>query len=214
MKIIKKSMLRDDVRASIRESILNNELKAGDRIVETKIAKQLGVSQSPVREAIRELELMGLVENKPFSGCIVKELSKKDLKDAYDLRAYIEAYAIREATDKITQARLKEMRKLLNKMEDVAAKGNSKDFVELDIAFHGAFIRAADNALLDKVWNMVYLAQWTFITVRTSKMTLPVLAKRHEDILISLEEHNCEKASVAVRSHFIELESEMLHDSE
>ncbi|KZL89263.1 GntR family transcriptional regulator [Clostridium magnum] len=77
MNSIKKSTLRNEVSRKIRELIFNNELKRGERIVETRIAKELGVSQSPVREAIRKLELMGLIENKPFLGCFVKKLTKK-----------------------------------------------------------------------------------------------------------------------------------------
>lgn len=210
MKHMEKPTLRLGVSQRIRESIFSNELKPGDRIVETKIAKQLGVSQSPVREAIRELELMGLIENKPFQGCFVKKLSKKDIKDAYKLRAYLEMLAAFEAAENITDEQLKEMESLIKKMKTTAQTGKVKEFVELDISFHRMIINIADNSLLEKMWDMVNLAQWTFITAKISKRSLPDLADRHEEIYKSLKKRDSEEASKCIKAHIEELEEEVL----
>lgn len=212
MQHIKKSILRHDVSQRIRESIFNNELKPGERIVETKIAKQLGVSQSPVREAIRELELMGLVESTPFLGSFVKKLSKKDIKDAYKLRAYLEMLAADEAAKNITDQQLKEIARLLKKMRTAANMGKVKEFVELDISFHKKIISIADNPLLERMWDMVNLAQWTFITAKISKRSLHDLAGRHEDIYRSLQEHDSEKAANCLKSHIEELAEEVISE--
>lgn len=210
MRFMEKPPLRVGVTQQIRESIINNELKPGDRIVETKIAKQLGVSQSPVREAIRELELMGLIENKPFRGCYVKKLSKKDIKDAYKVRAHLEMLAALEAAENITDQQLNEMESLIIKMRTTAGAGKVKEFVELDISFHRMIIHIADNSLLEKMWDMVNLAQWTFITTKISKRSLPELADRHEQIYESLKKRDSEGASKCIKSHIEELGEDVL----
>ncbi|KUO68374.1 MAG: hypothetical protein APF77_24510 [Clostridia bacterium BRH_c25] len=210
MKQMEKPTLRHGVSQSIRESIFNNELKPGDRIVETKIAKQLGVSQSPVREAIRELVLMGLIENKPFQGCFVKKLSKKDIKDAYKLRAYLEMLAAFEAAKNVTDEQLEKMESLLKRMRTTAEAGKVKAFVELDISFHKMIINIADNSLLENMWEMVNLAQWTFITTKISQRSLPDLANRHEEIYKSLKKRDSEEASKCIKAHIEELEEDVL----
>ena len=86
MNTINKKKLKDDVFASLQGAILGGELKPGDRIVETKIASEMGVSQVTVREALKELEHFGLIESKPYQGTYVKKLTKKELRDSYDAR--------------------------------------------------------------------------------------------------------------------------------
>lgn len=221
MKSINKNTLRVDVCQRIRESIINNELKPGERIVETQIAKQLGVSQSPVREAIRELEHMGLIENKPFLGCFVKKLTKKDIVDAYKLRASLEMLAASEAAKNITDDQLAEMEELIEKMKAAAKDKDVNEFVELDIAFHKMIVKISDNALLEKMWDMVNLSQWTFITTKISERSLPELADRHLDIFMSLKNRDKEEAWKCMKVHIEELGDEVIskinyqeHDSQ
>lgn len=210
MKHIQKSTLRQDVSERIRESIFNNELKPGERIVETKIAKELGVSQSPVREAIMELELMGLIETKPFIGSYVKVLSKKDIEDAYKVRAYLEMLAAYEAALHITDVQLNEMGSLIKKMRSAAEIHMVREFIELDISFHRMIVNAADNSLLKRIWEQVNIAQWTFITTKISRRSLPDLANRHEQIYESLKVRDCEEASKSIKIHIEELEMDLL----
>ena len=214
MKHIQKSTLRQDVSDRIRESIFNNELKPGERIVETKIAKELGVSQSPVREAIMELELMGLIETKPFIGSYVKVLSKKDIEDAYKLREYLEMLAASEAAVRISDMQLNEMEDLIKKMRSAAETHMVKGFIELDISFHRMIINIADNALLKRIWEQVNIAQWTFITAKISKRSLPDLADRHEQIYKCLKVHDSEEASKCIKSHIEELKLDVLSKME
>ncbi len=89
--IIGRVVLRDQIRNYLADAILNGEYSAGDRIVETRLAQQLGVSQGAVREALRELEWMGFLETQPFSGTYIKRMSVQDLIDLYPVRAALEA---------------------------------------------------------------------------------------------------------------------------
>jgi DNA-binding GntR family transcriptional regulator len=97
--IEKRPLYREEIGNAIREAIAAGDLKPGDRIVETQWAKDLGVSQSPVREAIRELEMMGLVENIPYQGCFVRTATKQDMKDAYRVRMYLEMLGVQDAVE-------------------------------------------------------------------------------------------------------------------
>lgn len=205
MTFLRKATLKDDIRNKISERIFSNELKPGERIVETQLARELGVSQSPVREAIRELELMGIIESKPFLGSFVKKLTPKDIKYAFKIRAYLEMLAVSDTIENITEAQLEDMDDLLRKMRKTAEKQMKTEFVELDISFHRAIIRLSNNNFLEKIWDSVHLGQWTSITTNTTKKSLMELAERHEDILQSLKERNAEKASKCIQQHIEEL---------
>ena len=207
MNSIKKTTLKNDVGQRIRESILNNELKPGERIIETKIAKQLGVSQSPVREAIREL---GLIENKPYLGSYVKKLTQKDIVNAYKLRACLEKLASSDAAERITEEQLSEINELITKMKSAADANNVKKFVELDIDFHRMIINISDNSLLEKMWDMVNLSQWTFISTKISKRSLPDLADRHMEIFKALKKRDGKETAKCMERHIEEMLDEVI----
>ena len=100
---LKRSMLRDQVKKILCDAILKGELKPGERVVETRIARELSVSQAPVREAILELEQMGLIKIRPYQGAYVSKPSLKDYQEAYTLRAILECEAVQEACRVITE---------------------------------------------------------------------------------------------------------------
>jgi DNA-binding GntR family transcriptional regulator len=214
MKTIEKRPLRVIVREHLEEAIIEGELKPGDKIIETKVAKELGVSQSPVREAINDLISMGLLEKKDFSGTRVRKLSKKEVKNAYDVRAYLEMLAVSEATKNITDKELNEMENLLVEMKKFAQDEDVQKFVDYDIKFHEKIMDVSGNKLLKKIWNMVYLSQWTFITTKISKRSLLDLANRHELICASLKNKNSLEASKNMKIHIEELAEEVLSDWE
>lgn len=99
--IKKKTLYREEIKEALRNAIFDGKLKPGDRIIETRWAKELGVSQSPVREAIRELEIIGLVENVPYQGSFVRKITEKDLKDSYLVRMALEQLGAEQACSKI-----------------------------------------------------------------------------------------------------------------
>ena len=205
MKNIKKLTMRHDVRLQIQESILNNELKPGDRLIETKIAEQLGVSQSPVREAIRELELMGLIESKPFLGCFVKVLTRKDISDIYMMRAELEEFATREATKKITDTELGNLKELIEKMNLAVDNKEVKEFTELDVEFYRIIVEVADNIMLTRFWNLG-LVQWSYVT--TSRITdedFHFIMKNHFAMYESMAKHDSETAAMRAKNNVLEL---------
>lgn len=97
-----KETLRSNIRDYIQKQIAEGVYKPGDRIVETRLAKELDVSQAPVREAMLELATMGLLEERPYSGTYVRNLSVTEIEDIFDIRAFIEEYAAKRAAKRVT----------------------------------------------------------------------------------------------------------------
>src|ERR1044071_7575938 len=109
---IRRRVFREEIREQLIDDILSGRLKPGTRIVETRLAQEFGVSQAPVREALRDLELFGFVTSSPFRGPHVKEIPPEELREIYPIRAALEAVAARAAATRIddeTLARLQEL---------------------------------------------------------------------------------------------------------
>ncbi|QOX62159.1 GntR family transcriptional regulator [Anoxybacterium hadale] len=202
----KNSLFRKDICDYIKESILSGELKPGDRIVETRCAKELGISQASVREAIRELELIGLVENIPFQGCYVRAHTIQDVRDSYRVRISLETLGIKEAAESITERQLREIYEVMKEMEEAARRQEFDLYIKLDALFHQKIIEVPQNKLLLRLWNQCHIREWTHIaTKKLSEKGLHRLALRHESIYSALAEQNAEKAMQAVTSHLEEL---------
>lgn len=178
-RLTEKATLRKEIREYIQHQIASGRFKAGDRVVETQMAKELGVSQAPVREAILELAAMGLLEERPYSGSFVRRLTLEDIEDIYNTRAFLDEYAARRAAQRITPEQLAEMEALLREMDQAE---NAHDFVEKDIAFHGLVVDAAGSPALKRVWESLRLVEWTGLSVGVTRNTLPELARQHWEI--------------------------------
>src|SRR5213592_4518701 len=100
--IAERRALREDVREAIVNAILQGEFQPGDRIVETRVARQLGVSQSTVREALREIEQLGMIVSTPNRGVVVRPLTRTDVLEMYEMRALLEGHAARLTAQKLT----------------------------------------------------------------------------------------------------------------
>lgn len=181
-----KATLRKHIREYIQEQIASGRFQPGDRVVETQLAKELNVSQAPVREAILELSAMGLLEERPYSGSFVRSLTIEDIEDIYNTRAFIDEYAARQAAKRITPEQLMEMEALLREMD---AAENPHDFVEKDMAFHALVVDAAESPALKRMWESLRLVEWTGLSVAVTRNTLPELAKQHWQIFHLLEKH-------------------------
>src|SRR5262245_26701993 len=119
---LERRVFREEIREQLIEDILNGKLSPGARIVETRIAQQFGVSQGPVREALRDLELFGFVVSSPFRGTQVRKISTDDLLEIYPIRAALEAVAARAAAMKIDEATLARLEEHLDAMRDASKR--------------------------------------------------------------------------------------------
>ena len=125
--------LRDVVFQTLRKAILKGELKPGERLMEVQLANRLGVSRTPIREAIRKLELEGLVTMIPRRGAEVAEITEKNMRDVLEVRRALEELAVKIACDKITEGELKELSVVAKKFRDVMYCDNLMQITEADV---------------------------------------------------------------------------------
>src|SRR6476660_5878330 len=140
---IERRVFREDIREQLIADILSGRLPPGARIVETRVAQQFGVSQGPVREALRDLELFGFVVSSPFRGAIVRQTSVEDLVQIYPIRAVLEGLAARDAATRIDEPGLNKLEKVLATMRGAASRGDHRAAVAADFAFHFTIVKAS-----------------------------------------------------------------------
>lgn len=200
--IIKRPLFRDEIKAVLLESIESGELLPGERIVETRLAKEYGVSQSPIREAIRELEMLGVVETIPYKGSFVRKVEKKDMVDVFKTRSTLEVSAVKEAVDKITKDDFDEMDHCIDEMKRALDEKEVHHFVDMDTRFHEIFVEASGNNFLHKIWNQCYNRDTTWLGAKYAQPALMQITQHHEKIKESIESGDEIKAVEAVEEHF------------
>lgn len=206
-----RSVLSAQVKDRMLQWILEGELQPGARIIETRVARQLGTSQAPVREALRDLATLGLVEMHPFRGARVREPQAQELIEAMELRGELEAIAARHAVDRIDAPTLGRMRELLEAMRDSAARADAHAQALQNSEFHNCVITASGNRTLQRLWSMLEPFATTYLTASVPGADLHWLAERHVAILEALASGDPERAAEAMRSHAREAEAQVLH---
>lgn len=202
--VIKRSVLREEIKSYLIDAIVRGSYKTGERLVETQIARDLGISQAPVREAFRDLEQIGILKSIPYKGAYVNGYSIQDLKNAYDVRAELEGLAIKMAVPQITDEQINELEDIYSKMQDVT---DLKEQVKLDVEFHEFIVKASQNNILERAWKSVSVAHWTYYGIYNfAKLDL---IKRHELIIEAFRQRNVQKAIDLMRKHFLELKDQL-----
>lgn len=143
--------LRDVVYHTLRDAILKGELEPGERLMEIHLAERLGVSRTPVREAIRMLEKEGLAVTYPRKGAQVAKMTIKDLEDVLEIREVLDVLSSRNACDKITEKELEQLEVVLQEQRDAVKSGKVRKIVEKDESFHNIIYHVADNPKLQEI---------------------------------------------------------------
>ncbi len=203
---VARNVLSEQVKDRILQWILEGELAPGSRIIETRVAKELGVSQAPVREALRDLTTLGLVEMKPYRGASVRQPSKADLVEAMEVRGELEALAARTAAQRITDDCLQELRELIVEMHELAEQGDAHAHAVKNTEFHETVLRASGNKTLLRTWSILEPYARTYVTAMVPGLDLIWLGDRHQDILDALEAGDPERAAETMRHHAREAE--------
>jgi DNA-binding GntR family transcriptional regulator len=193
-------VLREQVKELILERILNGTYRPGERIVETRIATELGTSQAPVREALRDLEILRFVESEPFRGSRVREVSQEELIEIYPLRAAIEEVAAREAATRL-DGNVDALEAELDAMHEAANANDLHAEVEHDVAFHRLIVEASGNAILLETWLSLGIGPRTTITALRTGLDGHEIAERHRPVLEALRARDPEAAGTALRRH-------------
>ena len=184
--------------------------KPGERIVETKLARELNVSQAPVREAILELTVMGLLERRPYSGTIVRDLTAEDIEDIYNTRAFIEQYAAKRAAKRVTDEQLKAFERILEEMEIAVKNGCTKDFMAADIQFHELVMDNAQSNALKQIWKILCMGEWTALTLQATSRSLEELLYDHKMIYQYLASRSDHSAGSAMFLHIKNFTNELV----
>lgn len=205
------SSLRSRVFSQIQNDIINGKYAPGESLVETKLSEELGVSRTPVREAIRQLELEGLVQSIPNKGTLVKGVTPQDIKDIYTIRMRIEGLAARWAAEKITEEELLELREALELEEFYTVKNDASHLLRFDSRFHDIIFKASKSSPLK---NMLQSFHLYIQRARTTSLESPNRAEKmleeHRAILKAIESRDPDSAERLTTEHIKNAQDNLL----
>ena len=194
--------LRDVVFQTLRGAILKGDLKPGERLMELQLASKLGVSRTPIREAIRMLEQEGLAVTIPRKGAEVAKMTEKDMEDVLQIRLSLEALAVRLSCENITPAALQELKVA---MEDFEEKTKSGQFVEMekaDVKFHEILYKASNNPKLQQLLSNLREQMYRYrVEYLKDAAIYPRLIEEHHRMYDALKEKDQKQAVAYVEKH-------------
>lgn len=204
--------LRELVFESLREAIIQGRLKPGERLMEMQLADEMGVSRTPVREAIRKLELEGFVVMIPRKGAYVSGISVKDIVDVFEVRAALEALAAGLAAERITDEELEELERSLVQTTEISDKDNIGAIVENDTNFHDLIYKACRNERLVQIITHLKEQIQRF---RTTSLSQPGRLRdalvEHRAIVEAISDRNIEMSQNLAREHIENAEQSLLN---
>jgi DNA-binding GntR family transcriptional regulator len=176
--VVSRPTLRDQIKDALLQRILQGAYAPGERIVEIRVAREFGVSQAPVREALRELEILRLIESEPFRGARVRDVRPEEIAETYPVRAALEEVAARAAGPRLA-GDVQALADELAGMRAAAADGDLHRFAAHDVGFHRQLVIASGNRTLIDMWETLHIDLRTRLT----------LIQRHDDLLAVAEGH-------------------------
>lgn len=193
--------LRELVFETLREAIIQGRLRPGERLMEVQLAEEMGVSRTPVREAIRKLELEGFVVMVPRKGAYVAGISTKDIADVFEVRAALEALAAGLAAERITEEELEELERLLVEAQEASTR-DLQALVEVDARFHELIYKASRNQkLIQIITNLTDQIQRFRLTSLSRPGRYKHAMEEHKKIVEAISERNVELAQALAREH-------------
>ncbi|TDD70367.1 GntR family transcriptional regulator [Actinomadura darangshiensis] len=174
--------LADQIREFIVEGISSGRWEPGERIVERRIAAELGVSQGPVREALRQLEAQRLIESLPNRGARVREFTERDLAEIFPVRAGLERTAVEQALPRLAGC-LDALEEHNRRLGEAAKDGDLHEQMRLSIAFHREIVETAGNRLLVSVWEGLGIELWTTLSLRLHHTEIYSKSAEHAELI-------------------------------
>src|SRR5919112_2673985 len=201
---VARSVLADQIREHILAGILDGGYPPSSRIVETQVARELGTSQAPVREALRALQAIGVVELSPFRGARVRRPTRDEILEAYDVRSALEALAARLAVPRLGDAEIRELLALGDEMEAGARRGDGHAVASADAMFHAGIVAAARNRTLERTWRSLEPYSRTYLSLFVPGADPTWSAHLHAPILEALRRRDADAVVDALAAHFRE----------
>ncbi len=197
-----KQSLTAKVFRYLRDGITEGRYQSGDYLVETKLAEELGVSRTPIREALKQLELEDLAESIPNRGVIVKGLSQEDINDIFTIRHLLEGQAAYWAAQRIKQEHLDRLAELIELMELYTRKDDSAHLTRLDTEFHEVIYIACNSRTLKHILGSLHQnVQRARQSSLNSQSRQPKSLDEHKEIFAALEAHDAEQAKLCMERH-------------
>jgi DNA-binding GntR family transcriptional regulator len=200
--MIVRNVLSDQVKDYLLTAILAGEFPPGSRIIETRVARHLGVSQGPVREALRDLEALGVIDITPYQGARVRQPHKAELLEAYEIRAVLESFGARLAIPRLSDADLLELEGYATSMQQAARSGDESEQARIDVAFHSRIIAMSGSQVLQRLWRYLEPVCRTHITYILPGVDADVLSGLHVPILEALRARDTSLAGQVIHDHF------------
>jgi DNA-binding GntR family transcriptional regulator len=203
-------LLSAKVKRFILDRVVSGRYQPGERIVEFQLAKELGISQSPVREALRELATIGIITIHPRRGARVRLPSARELGDVSLVRSEVDALAARLAADVVTDSILGELESLVETMLDRLKAQDFPGLTEADVRFHRRIVQATGNQALERAFDQLAPFARTFITLTLPHVDIQEIVQEHGTILTALRNRDAEGTAQAARAHQLHVRNLML----
>jgi DNA-binding GntR family transcriptional regulator len=197
---VARTVLREQVKELLIGRIVRGELGPGEPLVETRIAQELGTSQAPVREALRDLALLRLVEAEPFRSARVRRFSKQDILDIYGVRAALDDLAARRACHALS-GNVSRLEAELEAMRTAAAVDDRATLIAHDIAFHRLILDAAGNPALTQCWATLGVEAMLTLTIYRPLIDPAEVAESHVSIVEAMRDRRSAGAGREARRH-------------
>jgi DNA-binding GntR family transcriptional regulator len=205
---VQRRPLKDQVKQQILERILKGRYLPGQRLREVALAEELNTSPIPVREALRELESLRIIESEPYKGVRVRQVTPNELVEAYELRAVLESYAA-EKGGHTFKGNSQALRKRYLAMLASARAKDIEAYTQQDLPFHRLIVEAGRNAFLLRAWDALGFEIRTRIFLASKEFDMVQIAQLHEPILDALERGETKRAAQLLREHSLEFAAQM-----
>lgn len=196
--------LNDMVYEAIKDKIMNLEYQPGEQLVEQRLAEELNVSKSPIREAFRRLEITGLVYSIPYSGCFVSLLSRKEFKEAFQLRFALEMYCLTEGLHNYTDKDIEQFKKLDTESEKKLKQGNKMASSNIFLSIHNLIIIKAGNELIEQTYMDLMenkLRRYLLLSVDQISSRADLSAIQHRVLTGKITKRDLPAARAALKKH-------------
>lgn len=196
--------LRDIVFNNIRDAITTGELKQGERLLEKQLSEKIGVSRTPIREALRKLEIEGFVEMIPRKGAMVAVISEKDIGEVLDIRACLEALAARLACQNMTDEILENLENAMKEFETAASENDIDKMAKADTSFHDLIFEASyNNRLVQLIYNLREQIHRFRIVYLNDKKCIRDIIKEHSKLMAAMRLKDSDKAAGVAHTHIV-----------
>ncbi len=208
VRTLQRRVLSDDVVEYLIDAIMNGEFPPGSKIIELQIARALGVSQSTIREALRELETRGFLQSQPFKGTFVRKFTVEGLKDYFRTRTELEVLSAKWALEnKFQTMNLDEMKKCLQEMEKYVSEKDHVAFRKKDIGFHRNLVEGSGSPSLFSAWNALSHSYWAYFGLffEQQQYNLQDQMEKHTSIYNIMLSGHLEELKKAIDIHYVDI---------